>query len=147
MEIIEEKQSEQNNKIILFSTFRHTLSYIRKKLKNTNLRVAQIDGSVKDEQRSEFHDRFQLPKEDEDAIDILLFTEVGSEGLDYQFCNLMVNYDLPWNPMRIEQRIGRIDRRGQTSDVVSIYNLITGGTVDADIYNRCFMRKIGRAHV
>ena len=140
MEIIEEKQSEQNNKIILFSTFRHTLSYIRKKLKNTNLRVAQIDGSVKDEQRSEFHDRFQLPKEDEDAIDILLFTEVGSEGLDYQFCNLMVNYDLPWNPMRIEQRIGRIDRRGQTSDVVSIYNLITGGTVDADIYNRCFMR-------
>lgn len=81
-----------------------------------------------------------LPNEDENAIDILLFTEVGSEGLDYQFCNLMINYDLPWNPMRIEQRIGRIDRRGQTSDVVNIYNMITKGTVDADIYERCLMR-------
>lgn len=140
MEVIQEKQQEDNNKIILFSTFRHTLAYIRRKLENTNLRVAQIDGSVKDEQRSEYHDRFKLPKENDNAIDILLFTEVGSEGLDYQFSNLMVNYDLPWNPMRIEQRIGRIDRRGQTSDVVNIYNMITRGTVDADIYERCLLR-------
>lgn len=140
MEVIKEKQLEDNNKIILFSTFRHTLAYIRRKLEGTNLRVFQIDGSVKDEQRSEYHDRFKLPKEDENAIDILLFTEVGSEGLDYQFCNFMVNYDLPWNPMRIEQRIGRIDRRGQTSDVVNICNMITRGTVDADIYDRCLMR-------
>jgi ATP-dependent helicase HepA len=140
MEVIKEKQLEDNNKIILFSTFRHTLAYIRRKLEGTGLRVAQVDGSVKDTQRSEYHERFKLPKENEEAIDILLFTEVGSEGLDYQFCNLMVNYDLPWNPMRIEQRIGRIDRRGQTSDVVSIYNMITKGTVDADIYERCLMR-------
>lgn len=140
MEIIQEKQSEENNKIILFSTFRYTLAYIRKKLESTNLRIAQIDGSVNDERRSEFHDRFKLPKEEENAIDILLFTEVGSEGLDYQFCNLMVNYDLPWNPMRIEQRIGRIDRRGQTSAVINIYNMITKGTIDADIYDRCLSR-------
>lgn len=140
MEIIQAKQVEENNKIILFSTFRHTLAYIRRKLQATSLRVAQIDGSVKDEQRREYHNRFKLPKENENAIDILLFTEVGSEGLDYQFCNLMVNYDLPWNPMRIEQRIGRIDRRGQVSDVVNIYNMITKGTVDADIYERCLMR-------
>lgn len=140
MEIIREKQFEENNKIILFSTFRHTLAYIRRKLENIGLRVTQIDGSVKDEMRSEYHGRFKLPKDDENAIDILLFTEVGSEGLDYQFCNLMVNYDLPWNPMKIEQRIGRIDRRGQASDVVNIYNMITRGTVDADIYDRCLMR-------
>jgi len=140
MKVIVEKQSEDNNKIILFSTFRYTLGYIRKKLENSNLRVAQIDGNVKDEQRREFHDRFKLPKEDDNAIDLLLFTEVGSEGLDYQFCNLMINYDLPWNPMRIEQRIGRIDRRGQSSDVVSIYNMITKGTIDADIYERCLIR-------
>lgn len=140
LEIIKDKQLEENNKIILFSTFRHTLAYIRKKLQSTNLRVAQIDGSVKDEQRRDYHDRFKLLKENENAIDILLFTEVGSEGLDYQFCNLMINYDLPWNPMRIEQRIGRIDRRGQASDVVHIYNMITKGTVDADIYERCLLR-------
>jgi hypothetical protein len=69
-----------------------------------------------------------------------LFSEVGAEGLDYQFCNAIVNYDLPWNPMRIEQRIGRIDRRGQKSEIVYIYNCITEGTIDADIFYRCFDR-------
>ena len=81
-----------------------------------------------------------MPKEDPDSIDILLFTEVGSEGLDYQFCDMMINYDLPWNPMRIEQRIGRIDRRGQKSEAVNIYNVITENTIDAEIYYRCLMR-------
>ena len=137
---IREKQALDNNKIIIFSTFRNTLEYLRKKLEKEGLRVAQVDGSVKDQVRQDLRFRFELPKEDKDAIDILLFTEVGSEGLDYQFCNMMINYDLPWNPMRIEQRIGRIDRRGQRSESVSIYNMITNGTVDADIYYRCLMR-------
>ncbi len=138
--MISEKQQNDNNKIILFSTFRHTLAYIKKKLLSKGLRVAQIDGSVKDDMRRSLRDRFEKDKNDPDALDILLFTEVGSEGLDYQFCNMMINYDLPWNPMRIEQRIGRIDRRGQKSEVVNIYNVITSDTVDADIYNRCLMR-------
>ena len=138
--IVDEKQKEENNKIIIFSTFRHTLYYVCDKLKALGYRVEQIDGSVKDEVRCEIRNRFELPKQDSDALDILLFTEVGSEGLDYQFCNMMINYDLPWNPMRIEQRIGRIDRRGQKSEYVNIYNLITSGTVDADIYNRCLLR-------
>lgn len=140
LDIVREKQQAENNKIIIFSTFRHTLAYIRRKLEATGLKIGQIDGSVRDELRSEFHDRFALPKGDENALDILLFTEVGSEGLDYQFCDLMINYDLPWNPMKIEQRIGRIDRRGQESEVVNIYNMITSGTVDADIYDRCLLR-------
>ena len=140
LEAIMEKQKQENNKIILFSTFRYTLYYLKKKLLDAGLRVEQVDGSVKDAMRQEFRARFELPKEDADAIDILLFTEVGSEGLDYQFCDMMINYDLPWNPMRIEQRIGRIDRRGQQSETVSIYNMITNGTVDADIYFRCLMR-------
>ena len=140
LEAIMEKQKQENNKIILFSTFRYTLYYLKKKLLDAGLRVEQVDGSVKDAMRQEFRARFELPKEDADAIDILLFTEVGSEGLDYQFCDMMINYDLPWNPMRIEQRIGRIDRRGQQSETVSIYNVITNGTVDADIYFRCLMR-------
>ena len=135
-----EKQNHENNKIILFSTFRYTLYYLKKKLLDAGLRVEQVDGSVKDAMRQEYRARFELPKDDKDAIDILLFTEVGSEGLDYQFCDMMINYDLPWNPMRIEQRIGRIDRRGQQSEAVGIYNMITNGTVDADIYYRCLMR-------
>ena len=139
-EIIQQKQADGNNKIMLFSTFRHTLAYLKKKLQSKGQRVEQVDGSVKDEQRYELKRRFELEREHPDAIDILLFTEVGSEGLDYQFCDTMINYDLPWNPMRIEQRIGRIDRRGQRSEVVNIYNVITKGTVDADIYERCLMR-------
>ena len=140
MTAIMEKQKQDNNKIILFSTFRFTLRYLKEKLKVAGLRVEQVDGDVKDSMRQDYRARFELPKEDPDAIDILLFTEVGSEGLDYQFCDMMINYDLPWNPMRIEQRIGRIDRRGQQSEAVSIYNVITNGTVDADIYYRCLMR-------
>ena len=140
LRIIEAKQLEENNKIIVFSTYRYTLRYIKRKLQEKGYRVEQIDGSVNDENRCLIRNRFELPKEDLSAYDILLFTEVGSEGLDYQFCNMMINYDLPWNPMRIEQRIGRIDRRGQKSEFVNIYNMITSDTVDADIYNRCLLR-------
>ena len=93
-----------------------------------------------DEERAELRRRFALPKEDADALDVLLSSEVGCEGLDFQFCDFLVNYDLPWNPMRIEQRIGRIDRYGQKSETVAIVNFITPGTVDADIYERCLWR-------
>lgn len=138
--LLQKKSLDKNNKIMLFSTFRHTLAYLNRKLQQAGYRVAQVDGSVKDEDRYLLKERFELPRENQDSIDIMLFTEVGSEGLDYQFCDSMINYDLPWNPMRIEQRIGRIDRRGQKSDVVNIYNMITEETVDADIYYRCLMR-------
>lgn len=141
-EVIQQKQKEENNKVIIFSSFRNTLKYINKNLKKRGVRVGQVDGSVADEDRFEFRKRFMLDKEGKNAIDVLLFTEVGCEGLDYQFCDSMLNYDLPWNPMRIEQRIGRIDRRGQKSDTVKIYNIITEDTIDATIYNRC-LSKIG----
>ena len=140
IKVISKKQEMQNNKIMMFSTFRHTLSYLKQRLESLGYRVGQIDGSVKDDDRYKLKERFELAKEDPNAIDILLFTEVGSEGLDYQFCDMMINYDLPWNPMRIEQRIGRIDRRGQQSEAVNIYNIITEDTVDADIYYRCLAR-------
>lgn len=141
-EVIMQKQKEENNKIIIFSSFRHSLRYIKHNLKKRNIRVAQVDGSVPDEERYELRKRFMLDKNEKNSIDVLLFTEVGCEGLDYQFCDTMINYDLPWNPMRIEQRIGRIDRRGQKSDTVKIYNLITQETIDAVIYDRC-LSKIG----
>lgn len=142
LEIIQNKEKEENNKIIVFSSFRHTLRYIYRKLRSQGIRVGQIDGGVDDETRRDLSKRFRSSRENTDAIDVLLFTEVGCEGLDYQFCDTMINYDLPWNPMRIEQRIGRIDRRGQKSNTVKIYNLITDDTIDATIYNRC-LNKIG----
>ena len=140
LEVVENKSHQENNKIILFSSFRHTLRYVEQHLLEKGYRVAQVNGSVKDEERLALRQRFELPLTNENALDILLFTEVGCEGLDYQFCDFMINYDLPWNPMAIEQRIGRIDRRGQKSDTVIICNLVTEGTIDAKIYHRCLER-------
>ena len=141
-EVIDQKQKEENNRVILFSSFRHTLRYVREHLVERGYRVAQVDGSVPDEERYKIRERFMMDRDNQQAIDILLFSEVGCEGLDYQFCDTMINYDLPWNQMRIEQRIGRIDRRGQKSDSVRIYNMITDGTIDAVIHDRC-LDKIG----
>ena len=137
---IQERQDLPNNKIMLFSSFRHTLAYLYKHLKADGIRVGMIHGGVADEERLELRNRFEKPRTAHDSLDLMLFSEVGCEGLDYQFCDCIVNYDLPWNPMRIEQRIGRIDRVGQQSESVTIINLITPGTVDAEIYDRCLLR-------
>lgn len=143
--IVSNKQSLANNKIMLFSSFRHTLKYLFEQLNRGGVRVGLVHGGTPDEDRVELRMRFEMPKEATDCIDVLLFSEIGCEGLDYQFCDCIVNYDLPWNPMRVDQRIGRIDRNGQKSESVAIINLITPGTVDADIYDRCLMR-IGVFH-
>ncbi|RJQ14743.1 MAG: helicase [Nitrospiraceae bacterium] len=140
LNIVKQKQLISNNKILLFSTFRHTLGYLHTKLINSGIRIGLIHGDIKDYDRQDLRHRFSLPKENTDAIDILLSSEVGCEGLDYQFCDCMVNYDIPWNPMKVEQRIGRIDRYGQKSETVLVYNFITPDTVDADIYERCLIR-------
>lgn len=71
---------------------------------------------------------------------ILLSSKVGSEGLDFQFCNTLFNYDLPWNPMEIEQRIGRLDRIGQKSQVIRIYNFWIEGTIEKRILDKLFKR-------
>jgi hypothetical protein len=125
---------------MVFSSFRHTLSYLYEHLEADGFRVGLVHGDVPDEERVDLRNRFELDKKDEKALDVMLFSEVGSEGLDYQFCDCIVNYDLPWNPMKIEQRIGRIDRWGQKSESIAIFNLITPGTVDGDIYFRCLWR-------
>ncbi len=138
--VIREKQALCNNKVMLFSSFRHTLYYLYKKLKADGVRVGMVHGGTPDEERVERRLLFEKPREYSNALDVLLFSEIGCEGLDYQFCDCIVNYDLPWNPMRVEQRIGRIDRNGQKSESVAIVNLITPGTVDADIYERCLKR-------
>lgn len=138
--IIGDKQELPNNKVMLFSSFLHTLRYLDVRLKADGFRVERVYGGTSDEDRIALRNRFEMPRENPEALDVLLFSEVGCEGLDYQFCDCIVNYDLPWNPMKIEQRIGRIDRHGQQSEAVAIVNLITPGTVDADIYDRCLER-------
>lgn len=145
LRIVREKSSMENNKVLVFSTFRHTLAYLLPQLQEAGARVGLVHGGVSDDERREIRARFALDRSDPDALDVLLSSEVGTEGLDNQFCDALVNYDIPWNPMRIEQRIGRIDRRGQKSESVSIKNLVINGTVDAAIYDRCLTR-IGVFH-
>lgn len=138
--VINDKQVLGNHKVIVFSTFRHTLSYLAYRLHSEGRRIGLIHGGIPDSERRILRNRFAKHPDEQDAIDVMLFSEVGCEGLDYQFCDTIINYDLPWNPMKIEQRIGRIDRFGQKSEAVAIYNIIVSKTVDADIYERCLKR-------
>ncbi len=138
--IIKEKQKLENKKVIVFSTFKHTLEYLYNKLKSKGINVGLIHGGINDEERRVIREKFEQTSDAPETLDVLLFSEVGCEGLDYQFCDTMINYDLPWNPMRIEQRIGRIDRFGQKSEAVAIYNMIVDNTIDAHIYDRCLCR-------
>lgn len=140
MKLVSDKLQMPKNKVLAFSTFRHTLSYLAGKLEARRVRFGLVHGGVPDDERASLRRRFALPKADNEALDVLLSSEVGCEGLDFQFCDCLINYDLPWNPMRIEQRIGRIDRYGQQSEAVAIFNIITPGTIDAEIYDRCLSR-------
>lgn len=139
--IQETTHSKGPGKVLVFSYFLHTLHYLHTYLSARGYRVALVTGEITDDRERELiRNRFRLPKESEEAIDILLSSEVGCEGLDYEFCDRLVNYDIPWNPMRIEQRIGRIDRFGQQAEKILIFNFITPGTVEERIFFRCFER-------
>ncbi|MCA0199877.1 MAG: DEAD/DEAH box helicase, partial [Proteobacteria bacterium] len=129
------KKSDGAAKLIVFSSFRITLDYLARRLKKDGVNAVLMHGSVK-ESRDELLRRFR----EESDIDLLLSSEVGSEGIDLQFCWAMVNYDLPWNPMRLEQRIGRIDRLGQKAKRIRITNLVHDGTIDNEIYRRLYLR-------
>lgn len=126
--------SRPDEKVIIFSFFRATLRYLDERLAADGVRAEILVGGMSDKER--VLERFRDPA----GAHVLLSSEVGSEGIDLQFSSTVVNYDLPWNPMKVEQRIGRVDRLGQVSDVVSIWNLFYEDTIDSRIYDRLLMR-------
>ena len=121
-----------DEKVIIFAYYRPTLSYLLRRLADEGISVTVIHGGIANEQRWEELERFRDPR----GPRVLLSSEVGSEGIDLQFCRVLVNYDLPWNPMRIEQRIGRIDRVGQEAKRLSIVNFKVKDTVEERLYER-----------
>lgn len=123
-----------DKKIIIFALFRNTLKYLSIRLANMGYSTVMIHGDIKE--RDNVINEFKTNAN----INVLLSSEVGSEGLDMQFCDIICNYDLPWNPMVIEQRIGRIDRFGQKSSRVHIYNLIVKNSIQEEIYDRLLDR-------
>lgn len=135
LKILETVFSHGQKKIIVFAIFKKTLKYLSIRLERLGYKNAVIYGDP-NINKFEVLERFQY----DDSIKVLLSSEVGSEGLDMQFCNSLVNYDLPWNPMVVEQRIGRIDRFGQESPKVNIYNIIVKDSILEDIYSRLLMR-------
>ncbi|CAI8194247.1 MAG: RNA polymerase-associated protein RapA [Methanobacteriota archaeon] len=121
--------------VLLFSQFHGTLEHLLKKLNDDGLKAELLTGKTPLTRRDEIRERFANGE-----MDVLLSSEVGTEGLDQQHCHRLVNYDLPWNPMKLEQRIGRLDRYGQRSPVIHIANMCVQGTIDAAILGRLLFR-------
>jgi superfamily II DNA or RNA helicase len=121
-----------DEKVIVFAYYRPTLAYLRRRLLADGVNTTVIHGGVPNERRWEEIERFRDPR----GPRVLLSSEVGSEGIDLQFCRVMANYDLPWNPMRVEQRIGRIDRVGQQAKRLSIVNFKVSDTIEERLYDR-----------
>jgi SNF2 family DNA or RNA helicase len=110
-------------KIIVFTEFVATQKYLQDILVNKNYSVTILNGTMSIEERNEALREFR------EKSSIFISTDAGGEGLNLQFSNIIINYDLPWNPMKIEQRCGRADRIGQTRDV-HIYNFILSDTIE-----------------
>ena len=142
-----------NKRIIVFSFYTETLKYLRRRLVEDGYSVALMYGKTPDDTPNNQKDEDGFPiigrndimKDFENGkFEIMLVSEVGGEGLDFQFCSALINYDLPYNPMRIEQRIGRIDRMGQEADKIIIGNLCIENTIDV-VINRVLLSRIADA--
>lgn len=124
-----------NEKIVVFSFFRGTVDYLYRQFLSNDIRAIKILGGMKDVEKVENLNRFRNSN-----INVLVSTEVASEGIDLQFSKYEVNYDLPWNPMRLEQRIGRLDRIGQESPTIYIFNAFCEDTIEDRILSRLYER-------
>lgn len=115
--------ADRNQKIIIFTEFVATQEYLQRLLVSMGYSVTILNGRMSIEERNDALREFR------DNTNIFISTDAGGEGLNLQFSNIIINYDLPWNPMKIEQRCGRVDRIGQTRDV-QIFNFIVTDTIE-----------------
>jgi SNF2 family DNA or RNA helicase len=111
------KSVSDSPKVLVFTESRDTLEYLEKRLREWGYRVVTIHGGMPLEARIAAEKTFKSEAQ------VMVATEAAGEGINLQFCHLMINYDIPWNPNRLEQRMGRIHRYGQTREV-TIFNLV-----------------------
>lgn len=121
--VLVEMLSKSSQKTLVFTTHKATSAYLAQTLQAANIPFAEFTGGMSLKQKDEAIAAFR------DNVSVLLASETGGEGRNIQFANAIVNYDLPWNPMKIEQRIGRIHRIGQTQDVF-IFNFCLKGSIE-----------------
>jgi SNF2 family DNA or RNA helicase len=126
--------SQLGKRALLFTHSRPTLSYLNNRL-GDEFRVAVMHGGVNRDQRRTIMADFRAGQ-----YDFVFANRVASEGLDFEFCSAVINYDLPWNPMEIEQRIGRIDRIGQVEEAIMVVNFVNPITIDERILVRLLDR-------
>ncbi|MFX1257408.1 MAG: SNF2-related protein [Promethearchaeota archaeon] len=128
------KQIYNNNpteKVIIFTQFVDTLFYLKDELtiQGQDYLVEIFYGGLNKNEKDAAIEKFRA----NEKFAVLISTEIGGEGRNFQFCRILINYDLPWNPMKLEQRIGRIDRIGQESKEIYTYNFFIEGTIETDI--------------
>jgi len=140
MKLLKQLREEGYPQVMIFTQFGDTMTFLRDHLASEGVggimcfsgaggQVRQHDGAWQTVSREEIKHRFRRKE-----AEILLCTDAAAEGLNFQFCGALVNYDMPWNPMRVEQRIGRIDRLGQAFPRIRIVNMHYKDTVEADVY-------------
>lgn len=126
-----ENNVQNNTKILIFTESKDTLDYLAKKIRSWGYSTNIIHGGMKLEERVRAESIFK------NETQVLIATEAAGEGINLQFCNMMINYDLPWNPNRLEQRMGRIHRYGQQKEVF-IFNLVSHDTREGKVMKRIF---------
>jgi hypothetical protein len=150
---IEQLQSQGYGQVIVFSQYTDTVDALKQLLIKAGRislmcftgrggELLQRGGTWKNLSREDVKRDFKAGN-----AEILLCTDAAAEGLNFQFCGALINYDMPWNPMRVEQRIGRIDRIGQSHDQMQIINLHLDDTVEADVYRALMVRIASFEHI
>ena len=124
--LVELIRRNPTEKKLVFVHSRETLAHLAARLEQSGISLARFDGSLSGPQKDDAIAAFR------DHATVLLCTQSGGEGRNIQFCNTLINFDVPWNPMAIEQRIGRIDRIGQSREVF-VFNLVTRGTLEEQV--------------
>ena len=120
-----------NKKILIFTESRDTMDYLVNKIKSWGYSVNYIHGGMSLEERIEAEKIFK------NETEVMVATEAAGEGINLQFCHIMINYDIPWNPNRLEQRMGRIHRYGQKKDVY-MFNIVAEDTREGEVFKKLF---------
>jgi len=129
----DERLQQTGEKLLIFTESRETLEYLEEKLKGWGYSVVTLHGGMNLDARIRAEHEFR------EHAQVMVSTEAGGEGINLQFCSLMVNYDIPWNPNRLEQRMGRIHRYGQQKEV-HIYNLVAADTREGKVLGALFRK-------
>ena len=122
---------QQGDKVLVFTQYKATQHYLTRKLREAGYEVVEFNGDLQSHANPDKDERELTKRRFHESADVMIATDAGAEGLNLQFCHIVANYDLPWNPMKIEQRIGRCHRIGQQHDVVVANLVATENEVDA----------------